>query len=1065
MSLRRSFRNPSVPGLSSVASTNSLPGPSNLRERYRNWRTPQTAQLGGTTTRRVNNGMVYDVPDGELGKRSIGSDSARANELQGKFARMGDHGNRGGMMTGQAGTVRQRVYETQVEDEENLDEGDQVSEEERQKLGDEAGVPSILAIHSSGGMQIGAAFYDPIWKKVSVLEDTKDNEKWDLVILLLEQCCPSVVVTSPSAKDSLKDVIESFCTENPATSYKLHLGKDFTIGRAVDLMAELNLANLVVPAHKAALSSQGTVAAQSAPFHSSPTRSSTFSSEYEGRMGPDEEDFAGMGKRRMTLVKVGTLVNVDAPIAMSAMGGLLAHLRVLRKAQARETSLIFPIERLENMALDHYMLINRDALESLAILDDGTRDRGRDETMGKQEKLTLFGLFNTCCTAAGKNLFRSWFLRPLLDLDQISERHDAIAIFSGAHVSADSQGLLSLEDNPSISENIRKEMKKITNVAQSMKKIKRGLDSPIDWSGVTQSIAAVIEAKELLHQMEGADTLPVVQQLQTAVSHELHQVLQLCAANIDWESSMDEKRICLRPGVDKELDELKAKDKTIDPILMSLANKLRYELDPRFFQELECLRWDQFGFLLRVRTHGDGYRAPEDFEPIMEHDGWYYFRSAYTQALDNEFGDIGGMIMARELEIASIMAEKLLLHEKEFESIQEIVANLDCLLALAKAALNYQLIRPLMSEEPLLEIRAGRHILQELCVSNYIPNDTMMEGGQNERYNSMMVITGANASGKSGYGKQVAWIAFMAQIGSYVPAEHATIGLVDKIFTRIQTRESASKPASAFMIDLEQVSHALRGSTERSLIILDEFGKGTEAADGAGLLAGVVEHLLSGACPRTIVLTHFHELFAQEIIPDTLPITFAHMGTQFYDDDQSLAYLYKLCPGQSGTSYAAECALAHGLPKKIVDRSREATKLFATHQASKLYETEPTPEDIKDLEKCETLAKRFLSWDIDPETTDILETLRYIFQSSMGLDEDGKEESSEQEGQGRCASSENNAQGEGSAGIEEMDEVLWDDSEDIVKIPRSRFETGVTSPGDQDDESVIGTVDLYELNN
>ncbi|TXT07304.1 hypothetical protein VHUM_03474 [Vanrija humicola] len=220
----------------------------------------------------------------------------------------------------------------------------------------------------------------------------------------------------------------------------------------------------------------------------------------------------------------------------------------------------------------------------------------------------------------------------------------------------------------------------------------------------------------------------------------------------------------------------------------------------------------------------------------------------------------------REIEWIQALADRLPPLEFDILGTADVIAELDCLLCLARAVDKFGLTRPVMKEEPVLKIRKGFHPLHMMCVPDgqYIHNDTMIKGGsETGDISSMMVVTGANGSGKSAYGKQVALITYMAHIGSFVPAEAAEIGICDKIFTRVQTRESASRTGSAFMIDLSQVSQALRGCTPRSLLILDEFGKGTIATDGAGLLAGVIEYLIQGPRPRTVVLTHYQYAMGQ----------------------------------------------------------------------------------------------------------------------------------------------------------------------------------------------------------
>lgn len=285
--------------------------------------------------------------------------------------------------------------------------------------------------------------------------------------------------------------------------------------------------------------------------------------------------------------------------------------------------------------------------------------------------------------------------------------------------------------------------------------------------------------------------------------------------------------------------------------------------------------------------------------------GQVYFKSSETREMDDHFGDVYGIICDREIEISYELAQYVLQYEDLITSCSDVCGELDSLLALAQGAKLYKLCRPQMTTDNILRIKGGRyiwlslkqtlvlirdrHILQERTVSSFVPNDTFLVGGAGvdafakgfndyhtesqlvpssstrhtyaQKYNpSMLVLTGPNYSGKSVYLKQVAVIVFMAHVGCFVPADNAKVGLTDKILSRITTRETVSCIQSAFLIDLQQMSLALSLATRKSLLIIDEFGKGTESSDGAGLACAVMEYLssLGSERPKVIGATHFH---------------------------------------------------------------------------------------------------------------------------------------------------------------------------------------------------------------
>ncbi|KAG8707921.1 MutS protein msh5 [Ceratobasidium sp. 395] len=291
-------------------------------------------------------------------------------------------------------------------------------------------------------------------------------------------------------------------------------------------------------------------------------------------------------------------------------------------------------------------------------------------------------------------------------------------------------------------------------------------------------------------------------------------------------------------------------------------------------------------------------------------------------------------------------------------------------------------VKPEMTEDNVLEIQGGHHPLQALQVPTFVPNDTHIAGGRGigiepengeDGARSVVIVTGANACGKSVYLKQNALIPFMAQIGCFVPAQSARLGVVDKIFTRVQTQEGVSKLQSSFMIDLAQVSLALRNSTARSLIVMDEFGKGSLSTDGAGLFAGVISHLLKrGAeCPKVLASTHFHELFTRGLIPPSFPISYAYMNVLLTENHNveggglsqtEVTYLYKVTPGLCLESYAAECARSYGLRPDIVERARFVSDILKRDEIGLLLDEDMTEEEAKELEVCAEVCQRFVRW-------------------------------------------------------------------------------------------------------
>lgn len=281
-----------------------------------------------------------------------------------------------------------------------------------------------------------------------------------------------------------------------------------------------------------------------------------------------------------------------------------------------------------------------------------------------------------------------------------------------------------------------------------------------------------------------------------------------------------------------------------------------------------------------------------------------------------------------------------------------------------------------MTANNVLSIIGGRHPLQELTVPAFIANNCRLGGSPAEDQETdasesdnnnarSLVVTGPNHSGKSVYVKQTALIVYLAHLGSFVPASRATIGITDQILTRISTRESVSRNESAFGMDLQQVAFLLRRATRRSLVVIDEFGKGTAASDGSGLMAGLIDHFTTTGLqtPKVLITTHSHELFEGGFVRNSPNLLIAHMRVRLdlsAPKQDQLVFLYELSPGRTAASFGCRCAALNGVDDVVVERAEAIGLLLARNEDLRAACARVSDEDEGRLEQAETVAREFL---------------------------------------------------------------------------------------------------------
>ncbi|KAJ4468951.1 muts domain V-domain-containing protein [Lentinula lateritia] len=866
--------------------------------------------------------------------------------------------------------------------------------------------------------RVGMAYYDPIKCSIYVLEDTEETSHFDVTKMVLEQASPDIVLTSSRSDDEFMDAVREL-VEVSSGIFQIRPNKEFSAAKGKDRLISLQL-----------LSDLPQDEDQSSIL-SSDDGSSISRNAYEFMAKRSGAMHDPTTKRWNASIRLFNFASLESsPLCMASIGALLDQLVRTRAVDDLEDEGIRGLEvrDIECLALPQLLRIEQTHGSSLQVFEN--EDHASMHSNKTKEGLSLAGILNVTNTTLGRVLMRSWLLRPSLSLSVIKSRHDAVECF------------LRLENVTTVT-TLRGHLKGIKNVPRILSVLRSGKAKFVEWQGLVKFTVLCAMLKETLTELYEASGLDIVQKLLPALDISCFREIGTRINDmIDWEESTEARRICVRPHIDEELDNRKHVYHGIDTVLSKVAERISRIIPSDYASSLNIVYFPQLGFLICVPMQEEwrtevGVRVIDGWSFQFSSESHVYFKSQEMHDMDAHIGDLHSLIVDREIEIIQALLEEILVHDAAMSHACDVCAELDCLLAFADVSRAYDYQRPVMVEDNIIDIVQGRHPLQELVVDTFVPNDARITGGDGyfsiftnttevdtqleenhlKLWNSVLLCTGANACGKSVYLKQIALIQYMAQIGCFVPAEAATLGIVDKIFTRISTRESVSKVQSAFMIDLNQVSLALRNCTARSLILLDEFGKGTLPTDGAGLLCGVIKHLLArkSNCPKILVATHFHDVFREEILdPKLIPISFLHMQVMFTaardgsllepgspsnsltsrslsatlsatkpsssvatqeGSREEITYLYRVMEGLSMDSHAAKCAELFGIPPRLVQRAQYVSQLLSSYEIGRLLDERMSEKEVLELEEAEAICRRFLGWNLTANNVSVKEKL------------------------------------------------------------------------------------------
>ncbi|KAJ3248643.1 MutS protein msh5 [Chytriomyces hyalinus] len=668
-------------------------------------------------------------------------------------------------------------------------------------------------------------------------------------------------------------------------------------------------------------------------------------------------------RMRLYLETIASLQNAQM---VGCAGALLSHVskHVLQSGESGDDNdCDFNVASIEAFHLNSHMILNQDCYTSLNIF----RNEKHPNMFSSDNKdgLSLFGLLNLTHSVQGKALLHQWFMRPSLQISIIRARQMAVSE-------------LMARKNKNVVDTLRDAVACISNIPRICMKLKKKLTVQ-EWEALLKCSFYCLKIRAASDQLTSA-AAPIFEKIREFFDASLLKEVGGCINTvIDFELSSSETAVTVKHGVDQELDELKRSYNGLDDLLSRVAQEIAQTIPDSVSDALNVIYFPQLGYLITIPLREDMNSQESFMIPGLDFQfctsKTVFYKSAQMIELDETLGDLHSIITDKEIEIVQRLQETILMHADALIQVSYICAELDCLLAFADAAEKYNFVCPTIVPDSYLEIVQGRHPLYEQCLEHFIGNNTCMGKGsassasgksvQSDDTSSsrastaetdddtskdkdlkVMLLTGPNFSGKSVYLKQVGLIVFMAHIGSFVPAKHAVIGITDRILTRIQAVESDTKIQSAFMLDSQQMAYALRNSTGSSLVLIDEYGKGTLHSNGVGLFcASLVEFLRrQDDCPNVIATTHFHasqlekatnpftEIFAHNLLPETPALQQFKMdvfqGT--VAEEEQLTFLYRIVPGNAGSSLGLYCARLAGISDSVLQRAKEWTHFLSS---------------------------------------------------------------------------------------------------------------------------------------
>jgi DNA mismatch repair protein MutS len=581
--------------------------------------------------------------------------------------------------------------------------------------------------------------------------------------------------------------------------------------------------------------------------------------------------------------------------------------------------------------------------------------RGQD---GSHASPTLFSQLDHCRTAMGSRLLRNWLHHARRDQVVAKARQAAINALMRTDASASLSATLA--QVPDI-ERITTRVALLSARPRDLAGLRSGL----------QQLPSLRDCVETCNKDADASLLTALQQA-LATPHDCLDILERAIA--PEPAAMVRDGGVIARGFDAELDELRGLSENAGQFLVELEGRERARTG---IANLRVEYNKVHGFYIEV-THGQTAKVPDDYRRRQTLKNAERYITPELKAFEDKALSAQERALAREKYLYDKLLNDLATHISVLQDIAGAIAQIDTLVALAVHAIRNNWCAPSLVSEPALIIEQGRHPVVENQIERFIANDCRLD---HER--KLLLITGPNMGGKSTYMRQVALITLLAYVGSFVPAASATIGPIDRIFTRIGAADDLAGGRSTFMVEMTESAAILNGATSQSLVLMDEVGRGTSTFDGLALAWAIARHLIEHTCSYTLFATHYFELTQ---LPETHP-TAANVHLSAVEHKDKIVFLHAVQPGPASQSYGLQVAQLAGVPQSVIRAARkhlaalEAQSVQATPQfdlfASSMQSTEPADDEPAMQDGFSELAQALS--DLDPDTLSPREALDALY--------------------------------------------------------------------------------------